>query len=459
MLITAYIAFVALLALCVGLELSACRSKVSSKTCTNPAFLKFQVDYYQVYFLALAADWLQGPYLYKLYQHYHFLEGQIAIIYVCGFASSVIFGLFSTCLADRLGRKKSCILFSLTYSICCITKLSTDYFVLIVGRILGGLSTALLFTAFEAWYVHEHVEKHDFPPEWVADTFTRASVWNSVIAINAGVLANICAEWLGFGPVSPFMVSIPFLALVGVFLMKNWDENYGRKSSFSRSCMEGLRCLLADRRILLLGTIQALFESVIYIFIFLWTPVLDPYGAPLGIVFSSFMAASMIGGSLYRVATSKKYHLQPIHILSLSVLMVFFSLFMLTFSTYPGQENPSESFLAFLLIELACGLYFPSMGFLRQKVIPEKDQVGVLNWFRVPLNLLACLGMLILYDSDNKTGTRNMFSICAMLMVMALLAVVSLFTVVWNDAELRVTPAAPASGDLQPASESQVPEF
>ncbi|XP_030410355.1 molybdate-anion transporter [Gopherus evgoodei] len=438
MLFTAYVAFAVLLAICMGLEFSACRAKLAGSTCTNPAFLQFQLDYYQVYFLALVADWLQGPYLYKLYQHYHFLEGQIAIIYVCGFASSVLFGLVSTSLVDWLGRKKSCILFSLTYSICCLTKLSWDYFVLVVGRILGGLSTALLFSAFEAWYVHEHVERHDFPAEWIPATFSRAAFWNNVIAIGAGVTANFFAEWLGLGPVAPFMVSIPFLMLTGIFAMKNWDENYGKKRALSKTCVNGLKCLLSDRRVLLLGTIQALFESVIYIFIFLWTPVLDPYNPSLGIVFSSFMAASMVGSSLYRIATSKRYHLQPMHILSLSVLMVFFSLFMLTFSTNPGQENPSESFLAFLLIELSCGLYFPAMGFLRRKVIPEKDQVGVMNWFRMPLNLLACLGMLILHDSDYKTGTRNMFTICSVMMLMALLAVVSLFTVVRNNAELRV---------------------
>ncbi|XP_043939824.1 molybdate-anion transporter [Protopterus annectens] len=439
MLITTYIAFFGLLALCLGLEFSACRTKTKSSSCSNSVFLSFQLEYYQVYFLALTADWLQGPYLYKLYQHYQFLESQIAIIFVCGFASSVFFGLISTSLADWVGRKKSCILFSLTYSICCLTKLSQDYFVLIVGRILGGLSTSLLFTAFEAWYIHEHTQRHDFPTEWITLTASQASFWNHIIAIGAGVIANIFAEWFGLGPVAPFMVSIPFLMLTGVFIMRSWNENYGNpRIRFAKMCTDGLKCLISDRRVLLLGTIQALFESVVYIFIFLWTPVLDPYGPPLGIVFSSFMAASMIGSSLYRIATSKKYHLQPMHILSLSVLMVFFSLFMLTFSTNPGQENPSESFLAFLLIELACGLYFPAMGFLRRKVIPETSQVGVMNWFRVPLNLLACLGLLILHDSD-KTGTRNMFAICAALMVMALLAVVSLFTVVRNNTELKVT--------------------
>ncbi|NXL40883.1 MFSD5 protein, partial [Glaucidium brasilianum] len=277
-----------------------------------PAFRRFQRGYYRVYLPALAADWLQGPYLYKLYQHYRFLEGQIAILYVCGFASSVLFGLVSSSLVDRLGRKKSCVLFSLTYSVCCLVKLSRDYLVLAAGRVLGGLSTALLFSAFEAWYVHEHVERHDFPSEWIAVTFSRTAFWNNVIAVGAGGTADFFAEWLGLGPVAPFMVSIPLLVLSGVFAVQNWDENYGKKRAFSKTCGDGLKCLLSDRRVLLLGTIQALFESVIYIFIFLWTPVLDPHGAPLGVVFSAFMAASTLGSSLYRLAVSKRYHLQPV---------------------------------------------------------------------------------------------------------------------------------------------------
>ncbi|KFP28323.1 Major facilitator superfamily domain-containing protein 5, partial [Colius striatus] len=262
-----------------------------------PAFRRFQRAYYSVYFPALAADWLQGPFLYKLYQHYGFLEGQIVVLYICGFASSVLFGSFCPPLIDALGRKKSCVLL--------------DYLVLVVGRFLGGLSTALLFSALEEWYVHEHVDRHDFPPEWIPVTFSRAAFWNNIIAVGAGGAAELFADWLALGPVAPFMVSIPLLVLSGGFAVRNWDENYGRKRALCRTKGEGLRRLLADRRILLLGTIQALFESIIYIFIFLWTPVLDPHGAPLGIVFSAFMASSMLGSSLYRLAVSKRYHLQP----------------------------------------------------------------------------------------------------------------------------------------------------
>ncbi|KAG8452688.1 hypothetical protein GDO86_004466 [Hymenochirus boettgeri] len=449
MLLTAYLFLVGLLALLAVLEFSACHSKssASGSPLGNPAFRQFQHVFYKAYFPALAADWLQGPYLYKLYQHYNFLEGQIAIIYVCGFGASVFSGLVSTTLTGRLGRRKTCILFCLLLAGSYLCKLSQEYFVLLTGRVLGGFASSLLFASFEAWYTHEHAEHHDFPPEWLPHTFTRAAVWNGGIGIAAGVTANACAEWLSFGPASPSVLAVPLLALSIVLVAREWDENYGQSSSFTRVCGEGLRCLLRDRRVLLLGAIQALFESVVYIFIFLWTPVLDQFNTPLGIAFSSFMAASAVGSSLYRLATSKKYHLQPMHVLCLSILMVFFSLFMLTFSTAPGQERPTESLLAFLLIELACGLYFPAMGFLRRRLIPEKEQIGVLNWFRVPLNLLAGLGLLVLHDSDYQSGTRNMFSLCAVTMLFALLCVVSLFSMVRNDSELRLPTSETEAGE------------
>ncbi|XP_068123300.1 molybdate-anion transporter [Hyperolius riggenbachi] len=440
MFVIAYLVLVGLLALWAVLEFSACHSKTltTSSALGNPAFRLFQYDFFKAYFPALAADWLQGPYLYKLYHHYHFLEGQIAIIYVCGFGASVLSGLVSGPLTGRLGRRKSIILFCLLLAACYLCKLSQDYFVLITSRVLGGFSSAVLFSSFESWYGHEHSEHHDFPAEWLPHTFTQIAAWNGGIAIVAGVTANACAEWLGLGPASPSVLAVPLLGISVFLVFQEWDENHGQSLSITRSCGDGLRCLLRDRRVLLLGAIQALFESVVYIFIFLWTPVLDPHNTPLGIAFSGFMAASATGSSLYRMATSKKYHLQPMHILCLSVLMVFFSLFMLAFSTGPGQERPTESFLAFLLIELSCGLYFPAMSFLRRRLIPKKEQTGVLNWFRVPLNLLAGLGLLVLHDSDYQSGTRNMFSLCAVTMLLALLSVVGLFSLVRNDPDIRM---------------------
>uniref|UniRef100_G3P406 Molybdate-anion transporter n=1 Tax=Gasterosteus aculeatus TaxID=69293 RepID=G3P406_GASAC len=447
MLVTAYLAIILLLALCVGLELAGRRlvPPQSTPAVANPVFRRFQSVFLRAYLLALWADWLQGPYLYKLYRHYSFLESQIAILYVCGLASCVLFAPFSAWLPQVLGRRQTCLLFCLSYCACCLTKLSRDYFVLIFGRILGGLSTSLLSTTFEAWYVHRHVDVHDFPKEWIPGTFTKAATWNHGLAVGAGLVANLLAEWLHLGPVAPFLLAVPCLVGCGWVVLTDWGNRLSARTRLSRSCHDGLRCLLSDRRVMLLGGVQALFESVLYIFVFLWTPVLDPHGAPLGIVFSCLMAASMAGSLLYRVATSTHYRLQPGHVLCLAVLMAFFSLFMLTFSTTPGQPRPHESFLAFLLLELACGLYFPAVSFLQARVIPEEKRASVLAWFRLPLHLLACIGLLALHGEisgtgggEEGTGTRHMFGGCAVMMLAALMAVVSLFTLGRNDTELRL---------------------
>ncbi len=46
--------------------------------------------------------------------------------------------------------------YCVTYILSCITKHSPQYRVLMLGRILGGIATSLLFSAFESWLVAEH---------------------------------------------------------------------------------------------------------------------------------------------------------------------------------------------------------------------------------------------------------------------------------------------------------------
>ena len=51
----------------------------------------------------------------------------------------------------RSGRRSACLMYVLTYSLSCITKHSPLYWVLLLGRLLGGVSTSLLFSTFESW--------------------------------------------------------------------------------------------------------------------------------------------------------------------------------------------------------------------------------------------------------------------------------------------------------------------
>ena len=60
-----------------------------------------------------------------------------------------------------------------------------------------------------------------------------------------------------------------------------------------------LQVLQRDPKIALLGLIQSLFEGSMYIFVFMWTPKMEPHFAPLphGRIFGCFMACLMLGSA------------------------------------------------------------------------------------------------------------------------------------------------------------------
>ncbi len=62
------------------------------------------------------------------------------------------------------------------------------------------------------------------------------------------------------------MTAIPFLIVSGMVISMYWKENYGsREFGLGRSFFEGLRAIFNDKTILLLGLVQSMFESIMYI--------------------------------------------------------------------------------------------------------------------------------------------------------------------------------------------------
>ncbi|KAL7540177.1 hypothetical protein ACHAXR_009932 [Thalassiosira sp. AJA248-18] len=78
--------------------------------------------YLVVYLLAALSDWLQGPYVYALYDAYGYSQHEIAVLFVAGFGSSMVFGSFVGGMADQGGRRKFAILFAIIYALSCMTK-------------------------------------------------------------------------------------------------------------------------------------------------------------------------------------------------------------------------------------------------------------------------------------------------------------------------------------------------
>jgi len=54
------------------------------------------------------------------------------------------------------GRKRAALIYCVTYTLGCLTKHVNNFWVLCGGRVLCGIATSLLFSAFESWLVSEH---------------------------------------------------------------------------------------------------------------------------------------------------------------------------------------------------------------------------------------------------------------------------------------------------------------
>ncbi|XP_042948774.1 molybdate-anion transporter-like isoform X1 [Carya illinoinensis] len=398
---------------------------------TSSAFNAFKNNYILVYSLMMAGDWLQGPYVYYLYSQYGFGKGDIGQLFIAGFGSSMLFGTIVGSLADKQGRKRACVTYCIAYILSCITKHSPEYKVLMLGRILGGIATSLLFSAFESWLVAEH-NKRGFEQQWLSITFSKAIfLGNGLVAIVSGLFGNLLVDTLGFGPVSPFDAAACFLAIGMAIIMSSWSENYGDPSE-NKDLLAQFKAaavaIASDEKIALLGAIQSLFEGSMYTFVFLWTPALSPNEEeiPHGFIFATFMLASMLGSSiasrlLARSSPKVESYMQIVFVISSASLLLPI-LTNVVFLIAPSKvKGGSISFSGCILVvgfcafEACVGIFWPSMMKMRSQYIPEEARSTIMNFFRIPLNIFVCV---VLYNVDAFPMTV-MFGMCSIFLFVA----------------------------------------
>ena len=135
-------------------------STSSSATKKDPSVISLQRRFLAVFWLLRCADWLQGPYFYEVYASKMFNGAAasmtlISRLFLTGFASTAVFGPFVGRLADARGRKLGTLAFCALYACGAASTRSAVLGVLLLGRVLGGIGTSLLFSAPEAWLVGE----------------------------------------------------------------------------------------------------------------------------------------------------------------------------------------------------------------------------------------------------------------------------------------------------------------
>merc|ERR550525_2359976 len=79
-------------------------------------------------------------------------------------------------------------------------------------------------------------------------------------------------------------------------------------------------------------------------------------------------------------------------------------------------SNVVLRFVCFLVFEACVGLYFPMMGTLKGKVVPEQMRSTIYNLYRLPLNVIVVLVLVTHLD------TNTSFMVTSALLVVAAFA-------------------------------------
>ena len=107
-----------------------------------------------------------------------------------------------------------------------MTVLFDDIVILFLGRVLGGLSTTLMYSVFESWMVTEYHHQHlDEAGGSLNDIFGTMSTLNCIVAIIAGLFAQAVSDFTGTQK-APFMTSVACLVMAFMTISKQWVDSF-----------------------------------------------------------------------------------------------------------------------------------------------------------------------------------------------------------------------------------------
>jgi len=379
----------------------------------------------------------------------------VSRLFLTGFASTALFGPLVGRLCDSYGRKAGTLVFALLYSLGASSTKSNLLGVLLLGRVLGGIGTSLLFSAPEAWLVGE--AGREGVESSLGETFGLAYAGDSIVAILAGQMAGAAASTRG--PTGPFELSVGFLVMGGLLASLLWKENVAGGGSTAASddgddtkaaeakptIRDAVKVVKEDPKIMLVGAIQSLFEAAMYIFVLNWPPAVSKavssyfakfaetgvsIGTPYGTVFSCFMACCLLGSTVFGQLTSstkvdkngkskavstENFAVGMLGLAALAMGSATLSISSSTPRIFSALTSLLPSFvsqpggilsilmLSLFLFESCVGMYFPTIGTLRSKYFPDSHRSVVMNLFGIPLNVMV----VTVFLSIEKLGVQG----------------------------------------------------
>jgi len=419
------------------------------------SFSAFRINYLIVHIAIMLADGLQGTHLYVLYEGYGY---SVASLYCLGFLTGAITSPFIGPFVDKIGRKKAAMLYCSLEMFINWLEQFPYFYGLIVSRVIGGITTNLLFSVFESWLVTEH-RRRGYAEEKLETILRDSVILSNLAAIASGFLAEFLA--MKFGPVGPFEGAVTCTAIALVLVSTMWRENYGSDvpgvQSVRGYMASAFETIVTDTNISRIGLIQGLTEGSLQTFVFLWSPALarfaanapsnvlglDGNGEPAyGLIFGAFMACGVGGGLsepyVRRVATylvrdhdrraglrrrdtiiiDGEGEVKPaaVEFLATGVYLACAGLLLVPYLLpADGKYSFSISLLAFLVYEFMVGLYMPCEGVIRSIYMPTSSVCSVMTMLRVIVNIAVALGVI----STNYVPFTTAFAAVSTLMLVS----------------------------------------
>ncbi|KAI2629423.1 MFS general substrate transporter [Xylaria nigripes] len=420
------------------------RAPAEKQTCDplDDEAKRFQLTFLRVYLLVVGSEWLQNPFMYSLYRNEKTLgEGTVATLYISTYVAAAISALFTGYLTDRFGRRKACLVFCGIHSLAAVSVCFDKLWILILGRILGGLALTLLWTAFESWMITEYNDRGFAQSSLsLSSMFGIITTSKCLTAIFTGLLGHYVVLALG-SKIHPFILGVALDSFAAVLIMDTWNENRGTSPIAKADTEDPERTtLMWDKRVWALGFVTCCFEGTIFLFVFFWPGTLQDAHArtypnqddpiPHGVIFASFMAIMVLGALFFnliaadpndsRLGEPARYTLSPTLLLTGTLIVSA-----VCFSVTAFVQEETVLFLLFLLLEVCNGIYIPNAAYHRGTIVSDAARARVYSFMNIPLFLFV---IVALRTTNGSAGGhwKPVFLFCGALLLVAAL-ITSLF--------------------------------
>ena len=134
---------------------------------------------------------------------------------------------------------------------------------------------------------------------------------------------------------------------------------------------------------------------------------------PFGVIFATFMAAMMLGSLLFSHLSSpllsslsntktnafsryiKPLYTSPSTLLTLAILLSSTSLLLPVL-----LKSESLTFWAFCIFEACIGVYYPSMGAQKGRIVDDGVRANIYGLLRIPLNVFVVMALTTTVEGD-----------------------------------------------------------